>query len=175
MPSRNALEFAMKKRCKILFHTAMANQFIRYSLVGGCSVLVYYALLIWCVEVLRLNPSLAAGLAFGSNVILAYPFNYYWTFRSRSGHGYALPRFVATSVLGLFVNISIVFFFTNLLGWWYVWGATIGVIVGPILNFFLNARWSFSAVDRKDRPFSLPATMKGPVMLDQLGNQDRMD
>jgi putative flippase GtrA len=150
----------------------MTNRFIKYSIIGVFSVLSYFALLVLCVESLHIDPTIAAGLAFGSILILAYPFNYYWTFRSRCGHGYAIPRFVASSFAGLFLNVCIMYIFTDLLGLWYVWGATTGIIIGPIVNFLLNACWSFSAVDHDEDSIPLPGTVKVPVVPDQMGIRD---
>src|SRR6266480_2460458 len=83
------------KRLK-LAHKIFNHRFVRYSLVGVFSVLVYYVTLVFLVEVIKLSPTLASAFAFGLIVVIAYVLNYYWTFQSQSRHTYVIPRFILT-------------------------------------------------------------------------------
>ena len=134
-------------RCFRLANNIFNYRFVRYSLVGVFSVLLYYVSLIFLVEVMRLSPTLASAFAFGLIVVIAYVLNYYWTFQSQSRHTYVIPRFILTSLLGLLLNTGVMFVSVEILGLWYLVGASIGVVIGPVSNFLLNSNWSFAEPD----------------------------
>ena len=108
------------------------------------SVLVYYVSLVFLVEVMKVNPTLASAYAFGLILVIAYILNYYWTFQSKNRHTYVMPRFILTSLVGLLLNSGVMFVSVEILGLWYLVGASIGVVIGPVSNFFLNSNWSFA-------------------------------
>jgi putative flippase GtrA len=124
------------------------HRFVRYALVGVLSVLLYYGSLVFLVEVMKLSPTLASTFAFGLILVIAYILNYYWTFQSKNRHTYVIPRFIFTSMLGLLLNSGVMFVSVEILGLWYLVGATIGIIIGPVSNFILNSNWSFAEPDR---------------------------
>src|SRR5438067_5602756 len=130
-----------------LANKILSHRFIRYSLVGVFSVLLYYITLVFLVEVIKLSPTLASAFAFGLIVVIAYVLNYYWTFQSQSRHTYVIPRFILTSLLGLLLNTGVMFVSVEILGLWYLVGASIGVVIGPVSNFILNSNWSFAELD----------------------------
>ena len=117
---------------------------MRYSLVGVFSVLLYYISLVFLVEVMKVNPTLASAYAFGLILVFAYILNYYWTFQSKNRHTYVIPRFILTSLLGLLLNSGVMFVSVEILGLWYLVGASIGIVIGPVSNFILNSNWSFA-------------------------------
>ena len=131
----------------------LSHRFLRYSVVGVFSVLLYYVSLIFLVEVMKLSPTLASAYAFSLILVIAYILNYYWTFQSKNKHTYVIPRFMITSLLGLLLNTGVMFVSVEILGLWYLVGASIGVIIGPVSNFILNSNWSFaeqSHISEKD-------------------------
>jgi putative flippase GtrA len=132
-----------------LANTIFNHRFVRYSLVGVLSVLLYYISLVFLVEVMKVSPTLASAYAVGFILITAYILNYYWTFQSKSRHAYVIPRFIFTSLLGLVLNSGIMFVSVEILGLWYLVGASIGTIIVPVNNFLLNSNWSFAELDRK--------------------------
>src|SRR5437660_7569508 len=77
------------------------HRFVRYSVVGVFSVVLYYGSLVFLVEVMKLSPTPASACAFGLILVIAYILNYYWTFQSQNRHTYVIPRFIVTSLLGL--------------------------------------------------------------------------
>src|SRR5438874_12277074 len=98
---------------------------------------------------MKVSPTLASAYAFSLILVVAYILNYYWTFESKNRHTYAIPRFIFTSLLGLLLNTGIMFVSVEILGLWYVVGASIGVVIGQVSNFILNSNWSFSVLDHK--------------------------
>ena len=120
------------------------HRFLRYSLVGVFSVFLYYVSLIFLVEVMKVRPTLASAYAFSLILVVAYILNYYWTFESKNRHTYVIPRFMLTSLLGLLLNTGVMFVSVEILGLWYLVGASIVVIIGPVSNFILNSNWSFA-------------------------------
>ena len=131
-----------------LVHKIFSERFVRYSVVGVFSVVLYYVSLVFLVEVMKLNPTLASAYAFALILLIAYILNYYWTFQSQNRHTYAIPRFIVTSLLGLLLNSGVMFVSVEILGLWYLVGASIGIIIGPVSNFILNSNWSFAELDR---------------------------
>ena len=98
---------------------------------------------------MKLSPTLASAYAFGLILVIAYILNYYWTFQSKNRHTYVIPRFILTSLIGLLLNSGIMFVSVEILGLWYLVGASIGIIIVPVNNFLLNSNWSFAEPDRK--------------------------
>ena len=131
-----------------LVNKIFSHRFVRYSLVGVFSVILYYISLVFLVEVMKLSPTLASAYAFGLILVIAYMLNYYWTFQSKNRHTYVIPRFIFTSLLGILLNSGVMFVSVEILGLWYLVGATIGIIIGPVSNFILNSNWSFAEPDR---------------------------
>src|SRR5438093_11525644 len=130
-----------------LANKILSQRFVRYSLVGVFSVVLYYVSLVFLVEVMKLNPTLASAYAFALILLIAYILNYYWTFQSQNRHTYVIPRFIVTSLLGLLLNSGVMFVSVEILGLWYLVGASIGVVIGPVSNFLLNSNWSFAEPD----------------------------
>lgn len=112
--------------------------------MGVFSVLLYYGSLVFLVEMMKVNPTLASAYAFGLILLFAYTLNYYWTFQSKNRHTYVIPRFMLTSLIGLLLNSGVMFVSVEILGLWYLVGASIGIVIGPVSNFILNSNWSFA-------------------------------
>jgi dolichol-phosphate mannosyltransferase len=90
--------------------SALVRQFARFAVVGGLGVLTNLAIFFALVDVGGLSPFIGAVAAFAVAVTQNYVLNQLWTFRERGGGRLAAARyaqFVATSLLGLAVNLAI--------------------------------------------------------------------
>lgn len=121
----------------------MLKKFVRYAIVGVVATVVYLGLVIGLVEVAGVDPIVASGGSFVVILIGSYFANHYWTFGSPRQHVHSLPRYVIVSMLGLGLNVVIMYVVVDVFGWWYLVGQLVVILVIPGSNFLLNLRWSF--------------------------------
>ncbi len=125
--------------------------FIKFCTVGGIGILVNLAILYALVEYLGLWYLAAATLTFFIVAINNFLWNKIWTFGDRRREiriiGGQLGKFLGTSVASLAVNLAVLSFLVEVLGFWYIFGQMGAIGVAVIVNFALNSLWVFS-----DRP-----------------------
>ena len=132
-----------KELRKIKVLSKLNNKFVRYSLVGIIGTFIHLSILTVFVEVLHYEPVISSANGFIFTVVISYYLNYKWTFKAKSSHRFALPRYIAVSLMGLCLNTAILFFTVNLLQLWYGIGQAIAVVTIPLHNFILNSYWAF--------------------------------
>lgn len=115
----------------------------RYVVVGLLGTLTHYCGLAFFVEIAHLDPVISSIIAFIFTLLLSYFLNHYWTFQSNLWHSQTLPKYILVSIMGLLINIAIMYLTAHLLRWDYQIGFAFAVIVVPISNFLLNKYWSF--------------------------------
>lgn len=123
----------------------LTHRILRYVIVGGASTVGYWVAVALCVEVLHLDPVLAAVLACGLVIASSYFFNRTWVFDSARRHGSALPRFLLATLISMLLNAGIMYFCVHLMGWWYLIGLIAVTAVVPPTNFLMNQYWCFRA------------------------------
>lgn len=121
----------------------MIGKLVKYSIVGIFGTVLHIGVLVFFVEVLKRDPLLSSAVGFLVTSIVSYLLNYLWTFRSNQYHKHAFPRYLLVCLTGLSLNSAILFITVNILGWWYMIGQAIAVILVPLSNFLLNYSWSF--------------------------------
>lgn len=121
----------------------LANKFLRYAVVGAIGTGIYLFILTLLIEVLHYDPVISSALAFIIIVVISYVLNYKWTFRTKSRHRVSFPRYLTVSLVGLFLNMTIMFLAVNVFSMWYWIAQVIAIILIPISNFILNFYWSF--------------------------------
>jgi dolichol-phosphate mannosyltransferase len=64
-----------------------------------------------------------------------------------------LPRYVAVSVIGVLIGTLALWFFTDIVGLFYLVAGTLGAFLSVLNDFIFHRAWTFSHVE-KDRHFT---------------------
>lgn len=120
-------------------------QFFWFIVSGGIATALHYAVLIALVEGLGLSaaPSAAIGTLCGAAV--SYALNRRVTFAgTTTGHGQAVPRFIAVALLSAFLNGLLVWIGIHALGWHYMVAQALATVLVMGLTFRLYRNWTFA-------------------------------
>lgn len=126
----------------------MAGQLFRFLIAGGLSTLIYTAVYLplatWVFA--REQAVLAVPFAFAAAVSAGYFLHANWSFRghgARDRRGLRQAKFVGVQGAGLALHALITWIVTGPLGQ-PAWVPLIpGLLVVPIVTFFLNRQWVF--------------------------------
>lgn len=114
---------------------------LRYAFVGGCAALLQLCLLTIFIEFLHMNPLLASTVALAIAVCVNYSLQHRFTFRSKSKHVVAAPRFVILTLCTLCANAVLFSSLLAVLPYLAAQVMTLGAIF-PI-NYYLNRTITF--------------------------------
>ncbi len=117
-------------------------KFIRYSLVGCISTIIYFLSVFILVELFHQDPLVGSSLAYLIMTLISFFLNKTFTFGSDFSHQ-KLLRFLIVSAIGFILNFSIMFLIVNVLSFHYAIGELVTILVIPITNFLLNNYWTF--------------------------------
>ena len=88
-------------------------QLFRFSVVGLAGALSYFGVGWFLAEVMGLQKTLAATLAFCLVVAQNYVWHHKWTFSSSTRHIVSGPRFIVATIVGLLTNATVVQLLTS--------------------------------------------------------------
>lgn len=128
----------------------MKKRFIRFSVVGVVATLVHVFIFSMLVEFFGAAPVVASVPAFLMAMFASYGANHRWTFGAKGLHQIYLPKYTATAIAGLGLNISITYVVVNLLGYWYGIALIVVIMVVPVTTFMINSNWIFNLKDSKE-------------------------
>ncbi len=115
---------------------------IIFAAVGVINTLIHSTAVISFVELLAINPVLANTFAFFISNILSYFMNSNWTFRVAPNlSGYL--KFLIASTGSLFFAITFSAF-AEYMGWHYLIGLFLVIVISPLLTFLVYKTWVFS-------------------------------
>lgn len=122
-----------------------ALRFVIYAGVGAVGTAAQYAVLIALVHTGLATPvsGSMAGACVGA--VVNYGLNHRITFRGRSGHLQALPRFAAIALLGIAANGLLMKLFTTGLNLDYLVAQVMATGLVLALTYLLNSAWTFKA------------------------------
>lgn len=110
-------------------------ELIRFGAVGFTSMGIYFVLL-WCIHRwLPMPVSIQAAMAYGPCMIANYLLHRTFTFRSRSQHMHAGPRYVTVQLGGMLINSGVLWL-----------GVDFGALPYPpvqVAAFALMASWNY--------------------------------
>jgi dolichol-phosphate mannosyltransferase len=120
----------------------------KFGLVGTWGFVVNMSILWFLTEMGGLYYLLSSIVAVEIALINNYVLNDLWTWhdRGKSGKREYLKRMLKyhiTASAAMLTNISILWFFTELVGIYYLTSNIFGILCGAALNFFVNDRWTF--------------------------------
>jgi putative flippase GtrA len=114
---------------------------LRYAFVGGCAALLQICLLTIFIEVLHMRPLLASTVALAISVCVNYSLQHRFTFKSKSKHIVAAPRFIILTLFTLGANAILFNTLLAILPYLAAQIVTLGAIF-PI-NYYLNRTLTF--------------------------------
>jgi putative flippase GtrA len=117
-------------------------KFIKYSVVGCLSVLIYFLSVFVLVELLGKNPILGSALSFVIMTYFSFLLNRKFTFGSDFSYN-KLLRFLAVSAIGFTLNFFIMYLVVSVLSLHYSIGELVTTLIIPFINFILNNYWTF--------------------------------
>lgn len=115
----------------------------RYGVVGSFGMLIHSSILIALVEIFYITPVLASIPGFIAALIISHFINHIWTFQYKEKLRKTFVKYTAVSLFGLMLNLVLMHLTVNVLGWPYLYGLLIVIILVSINNYFLNKLWTF--------------------------------
>lgn len=124
----------------------MLLKMVRYGVVGMIGTGTHFLLLILLVEWGGVHPFVGSCLGFIAALIASYFLNRTWTFvtvaEGRGRRGIFL-KYTVVSLIGLMLNMGMMYVFLTWLVWPYLCAQAMVVFVVPLSNFLLNYYWTF--------------------------------
>ncbi|MEQ2527385.1 GtrA family protein [Bacillaceae bacterium CLA-AA-H227] len=120
----------------------LSLKFVKYSLVGCISTLIYFLSVFIFVEIFDNEPVSASAISFIIMTVISFLLNKRFTFGSDFSYD-TLLRFLAVSAIGFTLNFGIMYLIVNVFSLHYVIGELVTTLVIPIINFILNNYWTF--------------------------------
>jgi len=127
------------------YRSRTINEFLRFALVGFTGILVNLFVLFALTEIAGLYYLLSAVFAFAFAATSNYLFNKKFTFREGMRENVAgkYVRFMAISIIALFVNVLFLFYFTEFLGIFYTTSQVFAIAIAFFVNYYGNKKWTF--------------------------------
>lgn len=84
----------------------LLDRLLRF-IASGASATGFHWLLMWLLIVVGMHPTTATACGAASGAAANYLLQRNWTFRSKTRHGFALPRFAGAAVLAWLANLGL--------------------------------------------------------------------
>lgn len=126
----------------MLISRELVLKFMKYSLVGCISTVVYFLCVFIMVEFFEKDPLLASAISFIIMTIISFMLNKKYTFVSDFSHS-RLMRFFIVAFIGFILNFIIMFIIVKVLSLHYTIGELVTTLIIPLINFTLNNYWTF--------------------------------
>ena len=124
---------------------AVLPKFMLFATVGGLCTAIQYLILVYLVSVHDWHATVASTLGFIASALVNYLHNYKITFRSKSPHMNALPRFLVISGVGLGLNGVILQAGIAYTSVPYLWCQVAATVVVLCWNFAGSLKWSYAS------------------------------
>jgi len=136
----------MLKKILILKTNNTLIQLFRYGFVGGTAFIVDFSVLYLLTEYLNVYYLLSATFSFILGILVNYVISIIWVFKYRnfSKKIYEIAIFIIIGVLGLGLNLLIMWFCTEILFIYYIYSKIISTIIVFLWNFFARKFILFS-------------------------------
>ncbi|MCX7553155.1 GtrA family protein [Marinicella sp. S1101] len=120
------------------------GQVMRYGMVGVVAALVHIIVALIMHKLLLLSPFWSNAVGVFAGFVTAYLGHYHYSFKDPSNHSSSLPRFAATSVVGLLLQQLGVLKLVNQYQFDYATQALpVLMVVVPAVTFLLSKFWAF--------------------------------
>jgi putative flippase GtrA len=128
-----------------------ANRFLRFAGVGVIGTFVQYLILTMLVQFGGFSAFIASDIGFVLGALINYYLNYHYTFYSSTKHHKEITKFFIVAFVGLFLNSSLMFLFTQSFHIHYLLAQIISTGLVLLWNFLGNRLWTFRAVENATR------------------------
>lgn len=118
--------------------------FMRYLMSGGIAAIVHFAILIFLVELVSVNATLASSIGFCAAVIVNYTLQYHWTFKVNETHRTVFARYAGVTATTLVINTALFWTLHERLVLPYLMAQVIVTGVVVLINFTINQRYTFA-------------------------------
>lgn len=126
---------------------AVVREINLFAVIGVTATAINYVAALAAQRLLHLGPLPAGVVGYAAAVGVSYFGNSLITFRRPALHGPQFARFAAISLVGLAINLALVFVGAHMLGW-PLWKALIPVVlVVPASTFVMAKFWAFRGVE----------------------------
>lgn len=122
-----------------------AKQLLKFIFAGVITTLIHFIILSVLFIYLGCNIVVSTIWAFLIAIIFSYSMNYQFTYQSKELHQKSMPKFFCSTLLGLFWNISLMYFLVEYLGQKYFLAFLLVTLVVTINNFLLTKYWVFKS------------------------------
>jgi len=126
--------------------SSLPAQFLRYFMVGGVAFVVDFSMLFLLTEFGHLHYLISAAAAFIAGISVNYALSVTWVFYHRRldnrMHEFAI--FAVVGIVGLALNTSLLWFFTELLGLHYLQSKGVAAVIIFMFNFGARKALLFS-------------------------------
>jgi len=124
------------------------TRFIKFCLVGLSGVLVNMGLLALFTEVVGLFYIISAAIGIEISILNNFTWNELWTFRDRrtltlKSVFTRITKFNLVSLVGLGMNMGMLFVLTEFLDMHYLLSEIFGIMVATLWNFIFNKWWTW--------------------------------
>lgn len=113
------------------------KEFFKYFFSSGLAFVLDYSILYLAVDGLGWNYLIGASLGFSFGIVCIYFLSTRWVFDARSCNDRCREFYIFTfiGIVGLIVNLSVLFVCTSVLGFYYLWSKIWSVAVVFSFNF----------------------------------------
>lgn len=118
--------------------------FSRYVSAGVVATAFHYVVLVALVELIHVDPGIAAATGAAGGAVTAYVMNARYTFASERPHGHSFPRFMLVATVAAGANGLLVGAGTAALNWHYGVVQVLTTLLLVVITYQCNRRWSFS-------------------------------
>jgi putative flippase GtrA len=114
-----------------------------FAAVGAIATVFQYGLMAILINLFGVSTVLASTLSYAVSALLNYGLNRYLVFRSKVRHVDALPRFVATVLIGLLLNAGLMYVVMANLPLHWLFAQVLVTLTVMVSNFLLSKYWVF--------------------------------
>ena len=121
------------------------KEVVKFGIVGMINTLIHITILFVLVEFFSVWYIAASFIAFIVAVTNSFIFNTTWTFRKniRDKTARKYTRFFTVSSIAAVSNIFFLYFFTEMVGFYYLFSQVIAIALTLAINFMGNKYWTY--------------------------------
>lgn len=127
------------------YRRKVVDQFLKYTAVGAIGTVVNLLVLYFFTSIVGLYYLVSAVFAFIIAVTNNYFLNKIWTFEEKIKDKLFTKwgKFLIVSLFGLVTNLVFLWFFTEIVGLYYLVSQVIAIVSATFVNFIGNKLWTF--------------------------------
>ena len=145
---RNVVSYA-RHISSLFYRSGEFHRFARFCTVGGIGAVLNLATLYWLTQ-LGMYYLLAGAIAIEVGLLSNFALNKSWTFKDRGVKGVryavsALGRDHVVRLVGIALNLAVLWLLSGLFGLYYLTSQLIGLIIAMVWNYGGNQWWTWEA------------------------------